>query len=143
MAQEKTATQQTRPKYVIDPDWFEKHSRSLATVLASRMCYNCKVKLEDNPEATVEDLFTSIRDCCSQAEGFLEPGLPLQEAVFRLLLKEGNRPLDIEDIHNRIRDWLMVNRDNRLVSAAVIERIMQNDRFYGFRRLQPAGEEQS
>lgn len=140
MAKEKAPVQNTRATYTIDPQWFDQHGRSLATVLAGRMCYNCKTKLEDNPEATVDDLFGSIKDCCSQAETFLEPGLPLLEAVFRLLLKEGNHPMDLDEIHSKVRDWLMANRDTRLVSPAIIERIMHSDRFYGFRRSGPEGE---
>ncbi|MDO8491492.1 MAG: hypothetical protein Q7T04_05710 [Dehalococcoidia bacterium] len=142
MAQEKAPVQETRATYMIDPQWFEEHSRSLASLLAGRLCYNCKTKLEDNADATAEDLFSSMKECCAQAEQFLESGLPLQEAVFRLLLKEGNRPMDLEEIYSKIRDWLMANRDNRLVSTEIMERILQSDRYYGFRRVETGNEKQ-
>jgi len=39
---------------------------------------------------------------CSQQPGFLHEGLPLVDAVFRVLIANGNRPMSVTEITERL-----------------------------------------
>jgi hypothetical protein len=124
---------EAEPRYFIDLKWHEEKGRSFFTMAQSRLCPSCRVKYASPPK-TEAKLFTVFRDCCSKAEDFLSPNLPLREAIFRLLLSNGNQPLELGQIRAKLKEWLLSTGDNRDISIRTLSRIMDNDSYYGFRR---------
>jgi hypothetical protein len=120
------------PRYFIDLKWYEETGRSFSALAQSRLCPSCREQYASTPKPDAE-LFTVFRDCCSKAEDFLSPNLPLREAIFRLLLSHGNQPLELGQIEAKLNEWLLSTGDNRDVSIPTLRRIMDNDRYYGFR----------
>jgi hypothetical protein len=121
------------PSYFIDLKWYEEKGRSFFTLAQSRLCPSCRAKYASPPKSDAK-LFTVFRDCCSKAEDFFSPNLPLREVIFRLLLSNGNKPLELEQIRAKLAEWLLSTGDNRDISIPTLNRIMDDDRYYGFRR---------
>ena len=119
-------------RYFIDLNWYEEKGRSFSTLAQARLCPSCRAQYASTPKSDAE-LFAVFRDCCSKAEDFLSPNLPLREAVFRLLLSHGNQPLELGQIEAKLNEWFLNTGDNRDVSIPTLRRIMENDRYYGFR----------
>ena len=120
---------ETKPqRYVIDLDWYERSNRSFSALIQTRLCPSCQGKLGTKRF----DPLAAFEKCCSKKEGFLPPNLPLKESLFLIFLARGNRPLELEEIHNALKEWLASAGDLRSVSLEAVQRILENDRFYGF-----------
>ncbi|MBI2849369.1 MAG: hypothetical protein HYX88_04485 [Chloroflexi bacterium] len=139
-------------RYFIDLDAHEKHGRSFQVMVESRLCASCHKKLGSEVEEQFATLdtksgrviqqirkvpygsnpITLIRDCCSKAKGFIKPNMPLKEVLFRILLVNGNQPLDPEEIQQQL-EWMGYGERSNLVTAEVLENILGHDDFYMFR----------
>lgn len=89
-------------RYAIDVKAFDASGRSFAFTVRNRRCWQCQQVL-DELEIVVGDAkehMKEISSCCSTKPDFLLPGTPLTEAVFRLLLANGNKPMTAEDIRD-------------------------------------------
>jgi hypothetical protein len=154
MDEELEAQEITSERYHIEPSWYEGHGRSLQAFMASRMCANCQEKLGTPVEervATVDKTgkvvferqmvpygsnpFKVIRDCCAHSKGFITASMPLQEAIFRVLLAGGNQPMSVEEMKEQLDEWFANSGRRRYVEPLTIRRLLEHDRFYGFRRL--------
>lgn len=125
------------PRYVIDLGWYEARGRSLTTLLVQRMCLKHQRRWGNaSPDRSPEEAIAAVKGCCSQQDGFLAPSLSLAEAVFRVLLTEGNQPASAEEIAQRLEAWNTGQERVRDVSAPTIARILGHDQFYGFRRVE-------
>ena len=83
-AQEPEATPQEISHYVIDPSLAREHGLSLSVILLARRCPSCKARLEAGGEMPSEEQhIKEIVECCAAKEGFIKPGMPLQEIMFR------------------------------------------------------------
>jgi len=87
----------------------------------------------------LEEAFAAFRMCCSRQEDFLSPGLALGEAIFRVLLAKGNQPASAEEVAQRLEAWNTAQNRARDASASTIQRLLERDKFYGFRRADTAG----
>ena len=65
----------------------------------------------------------------------LESGLPLLEAIFRLLLVHENKPMDVEQLSQELAERGIGIRDARPVDAETLIRVLANDNYYGLARL--------
>jgi hypothetical protein len=154
MDEELEAQEITTERYHIEPQWFDAHGRSFVTFVASRMCADTQAKLGTEVEervATVDKTgkvvferqmvpfgsnpFKIIRECCSHTKGYISGALPLQEALFRVLLASGNQPMSVEELKDQLDEWYASSGRRRYVELATIKRLMDHDRFYGFRRI--------
>jgi hypothetical protein len=145
-------------RYCIDVGWYEKQGRSFRLLVESRLCPACRERIGTQVEERVPVVnakgkvvyearsvpfpanpIAQIRDCCSRAKGFIHPNLPLREVIFRILLANGNQPLDIEEIYQQL-DWMGYGERTRFVSPALLRRLLENDDYYGIRSIPPAEE---
>ena len=55
------------------------------------------------------------------------------ESVFRLILANGNRPLELEELGNQLRERL--DGDTYRTSPEMLSRLLDNDRYYGLRQV--------
>lgn len=148
---ETSAETKESPSYAIDRQWYQERDRSFVVVALSRMCPSCRHQFEVKSEpprpskkkgksatasaigARGQEPFTVFENCCGTAEDFLRPDLPLLEAIFRLFLARGNRPLTAEEISEQLRErWGGVTK-RRDLSPSLIRRVMDGDEFYGLR----------
>lgn len=124
------STAEAKPRYFIDLNWYEENERSFPMLAQSRLCPSCR---GEQSSKTSAELFAVFRDCCSKKEDFFAPNLPLREMIFRLFLASGNQPLDLKEINSKLKEWLLQTGDYRQVSIQKLSRIMESDRYYGFR----------
>lgn len=151
-----------KPRYFIDFKWYEENNRSFSAFARSRLCFSCQSKQEVETERSIpvegsdgkvmfqtskathgDDLLVVIRDCCSQARGFITPDLPVMEIVFRILLANGNQPLTLEEIRARLEEKLTGADRPRTLSSEMLQRILDNDVYYGLRCVPTSADVQS
>jgi len=126
--------------YVIDFEALDERGRSAAFMVRSRMCWLCRQAAdeEDDPVGKLEDHLERIRTDCAERPDYLLPGTPLTEAIFRILLAEGNRPMTIREIQDRLSSaWASVIYMKDL-SADLLARMLDNPNEYMIRRAEPA-----
>ena len=121
-----------QPQYYffIDMDWYRQQGRSFATLASSRLCPTSSKKEKTKTEAV---LLRVIKQCCSKRDGFITPNMPLLEMVFRIFLANGNQPLNLEQIQEQLQSWLGDSSSARDFSVTKLQRILDNDRYYGLR----------
>jgi hypothetical protein len=73
---------------------------------------------------------STLRKCCSKEDKFLKGNLPLLESIFRLILANGNEPIDLDKIAQRLAELRGSSIDNE-----TLRRLLDNDEFYGLRAL--------
>ena len=129
---EDITTEQVRPGWFIDLDWFEQNDRSFSALAQSCLCSKCQESLKG--EISAADLLTTIKDCCSKTPGFITAELPILECIFRLFLANGNQPLDLEELGRQLRDWH--GGDTYRTSAEILSRLLKRDQYYGLRQVQ-------
>ena len=119
-----------RLRYFIDLDWYQQQERSFATLALSRLCPTSRKKEKTKSEAV---LLRTIRQCCSKRDGFITPNMPLLEMIFRLLLANGNQPLELEQMQEQLQKWLGDSSNARDLSVPKLKRMLGNDQYYGLR----------
>lgn len=147
-----------RPKYFISRKWYEESGRSFETVARARFCSSCREKEGMEVEERVPTVdpktgrvvfetrsvsygsnpLSAIRSCCSKSADYITSETPLLEAVFRIFLENGNQPIDLETIEERLSEWVRPNRLGQVISVEALERLVENDQFYGIQRFSTA-----
>ncbi|MEE9199120.1 MAG: hypothetical protein V3U26_04925 [Dehalococcoidia bacterium] len=137
---------QDYPKYFIDPEWYRQGGMSLSTLLDSRIqllgeaSQKRKAKKKKKGRVTEEEaLLASLGDRRPEGTDFIPPDLPILEAVFRVFLMEGNQPLTPEEIKDRLMDWWREAGAYKDVEPYILKRLLDNDRYYGFRQATAQG----
>ncbi len=132
---EDIATEQVRPRWFIDLDWFQQNDRSFSTLAQSCLCSECRERSKG--EISAADLLTTIKDCCSKSPGFITTELPILECIFRLFLANGNQPLDLGELGRQLSEWR--GRDTYRTSAEILSRLLKSDQYYGLRQVEKSG----
>ncbi len=130
---EDTAAGETGLRWSVDIDWYQKNNRSFFTLAQHCLCYSCRERLETLEKASIPKLLAAIGECCSQDPEFINSRLPVLESVFRLILANGNRPMGLDELGNRLRERL--GGDSYRTSPEVLSRLLNNDRYYGLRQV--------
>ncbi|MBE0479592.1 MAG: hypothetical protein IBX68_01285 [Dehalococcoidia bacterium] len=117
-------------RYFIDPNWYHEHERSFAVLISSRLCPASQKKKVAKSENA---LLKTISQCCSKWEGFITADMPILEVVFRILLANGNQPLSLDEIRDRLQQILTDTTGPRELSIERLERILARDDYYGIR----------
>lgn len=103
-------------RFHIDMAWWDDQNRDIRVYLKDMLCDECQDTLEGMPmdekvdwvdEETgevsrVDPLWHSLRTCCAESPDFVNPNTPIVEAVFRTFLANGNQPLSVSELHERI-----------------------------------------
>lgn len=116
--------------YHIDTTWFDDRERSFTMLASSRLCEASKKK---KPPKSESALLSTIKQCCSKRDDYIAPNMPLLEMVFRLFLANSNQPLTLEQIQERLEQYLSESAEPRDLSVSKLKRIVDNDRYYGLR----------
>ena len=147
--------EEQRTRFFIDLQWYNENDRSFQTMAQARMCRSCQSKLGTEVQERVPTIdqktgrvvfemrsvpygsnpLSVIRSCCSKERYYITPETPLLEAVFRVLLANGNQPSDVETIREQLSNWISLLDRPHGYSAELITRLIKNDRYYGLREF--------
>ena len=125
-------------KYAIDFKAMEAEGRSAAFLVASRCCWQCQQVIDEQPELSsdLKYLMAQIKSDCSQRPDYLLPGTPLTEAIFRLLVATGNKPLTVTQISEQLSAaWASVIYMKDL-SEELLIRLLETENDYMIRRVE-------
>ena len=124
------------PKYLIDFDAGTTAGRSIPMLIASRRCYLCQQVDEDAPtDLEPQQFIDRITEHCAAERDYLLADTPLKEAIFRVLLANGNEPMDAEEISAVLTEKWAMTPFPRNTAADVIGRIADNSRSYCIARV--------
>jgi hypothetical protein len=133
MTPEKLAPEQTLSRWFVDLAWYEQNNRSFLNLAQQGLCAKCVEKLgKKKKKHTQNDIITTIKDCCSKSPEFITSKMPLLESIFRVILANGNEPMDIEEIGKQLTES---RGDAYSLSAQTLTRLLENDRWYGFKQV--------
>ena len=122
--------------YVIDEETAEEKGRTLGTLLQSRRCPSCRARMEEKePITPAKKQMGEIAKCCAKVEDFMSPAMPLRELAFRLLLKGGNKPKSINDLHYALTEDLAWPTHPMNISVDALKRILDLDQYYSFKEV--------
>ena len=140
--------------YFVDASWFDENDFSFQDFARARMCEACVARIGEEVEErfTVLDKKTGrasfefrkvsygdnpakvIRDCCSKKKDYIQPDMPTLEAIFRVYLANGNVPMPISHVREQLAEWCPGGGCQwLLLPMDGLERLVQNDRYYGIR----------
>lgn len=114
----------------------EEHAASIGAALplmiANRLGYMDRQALEEEPTADSDaaayiDLIVASS---SHDADYLLPDTPLKEALFRIILANGNRPMDAEEISQILNERWAMSAYPRNLSPHVINRLLVNSGNY-------------
>ena len=123
------------PVYYISFDRIAALKRSAIHILAARRGPSAPSRLKpdqelDDPQALVVEL----AEYAASEDGFIQPDMPIQEIVFRILLSRKNEPTSLTELHEQLTErWSTPIRPIN-VSLGSLERILDGDTYYGFAR---------
>jgi len=103
-------------KFHIDFGWWERQNRDIRVFMRELLCPECQqgMALQSNgqmvdmvdPETAeviqMDAIWEAIRACCSHRPDYLTPETPLLEGIFRILLANGNKPLSVLELYERL-----------------------------------------
>jgi hypothetical protein len=119
-----------KTRWFIDPVWYEKNQLSLSSVLKGYLCLKCSKKLKvDQKEVQVPTVLSALKNCCSKADEFIVSGMPVAEGVFRVLLSNGNQPLELGEILKRFEQRMVMGVF--VLPQETLYRVLDRDQFYG------------
>ena len=145
--------QEQATRYYIDLQWYNEHNRSFQVMAQARMCRSCQAKLGTAVQERVPKIdpktgrvvfelqsvpygsnpLSVIRSCCSKERYYITPETPIAEAIFRVLLANGNQPSDAETIREQLSNWISLLDRPHGYSAEIIAKIIEHDTYYGLR----------
>ena len=126
------AVEQAVGRWFIDLDWLEENNRSLVVLATNCLCPACRQRLWGGGGViSAAEIISSVKDCCSQAPEFINGKLPLMESVFRLLLANGNQPLELAELERRLAER-RGDAPHRPPEGS-LARLLESDRYYGLR----------
>ena len=103
-------------KFHIDMGWWERNQRDIRVYIREALCEECRAQFasyangqeidavdEQTGEVTqVDGLWHSLRTCCSTKPGFITPDIPILDAIFRTFLANGNQPLSVNELYEKL-----------------------------------------
>lgn len=122
--------------YHIDEGWVAAAGRSLQAMIDSRVAE--MTGAEEKPAKRRKKTRGATMSDLGKIEGFVSADLPILEAVFRLLLINENKPMEIGQISQELAEHGIGIRDARSVRPETLVRILDADQSYGVRRMPEA-----
>ncbi len=111
--------------------------RSAATLLKSRLTPLSPSALsEDRKSEEDQELLEEIAQYAPAEDGFIKSDMPIQEIIFRMLLLRRNEPTQLTELHHELTESWATPVRPITVSLRSLARILDNDDYYGFHRLE-------
>ena len=101
-------------------------------MIANRLGYLDRQALEEEPTADseVQPLIDLIVASSSHDADYLLPDTPLKEALFRIILANGNEPMSPDQISQILSERWAMSAYPRNLSPHVINRLLENSANY-------------
>ena len=114
----------------------EEHAASIGAALplmiANRLGYMDRQALEEEPTADsdIQPYIDLIVASSSHDADYLLPDTPLKEALFRIILANGNQPMNAGEISQILTERWAMSAYPRNLSPHVINRLLENSANY-------------
>jgi hypothetical protein len=106
----------TATKFHIDFSWWEKQNKDIRVFMRDLLCSECREGLASQPGAPevdmidpetaevtrVDALWEAVRACCSLKQDYITSDTPILDGIFRVFLANGNKPLSVQQLHERL-----------------------------------------
>lgn len=103
-------------KFHIDFSWWEKQNKDIRVFMRDLLCPESREALATMPQGQMVDvvdpetaevlrvdpIWEAIRSCCSLKPGYMTADTPLLDSIFRIFLANGNKPLSVLELHQRM-----------------------------------------
>jgi hypothetical protein len=103
-------------KFHIDFSWWAKQNKDIRVFMRELLCPESLEAAAAAPDKQLVDmvdpetaevtradaLWEAIRACCSLKPGYIAPDTPILDGIFRVFLANGNQPLSIRELHERL-----------------------------------------
>lgn len=118
--------------FVISEEHAASVGAALPLMIANRLGYMDRQALEEDPTADsdIQPLIDLIVASSSGDADYLLPDTPLKEALFRIILANGNEPMSAERISEILNERWAMSAYPRNLSAHVINRLLENSANY-------------
>ena len=118
--------------YSIDLTSYEEQQRSFVIFSSTRLC-----SLSHDKKGLKSDsaILNTFKQCCSKQAEFWPSSSPLRELIFRIFLGNGNQPLTLQQVNDKLQQQLINSEDPRSISIEKLQRIVKNDLYYRFTAL--------
>ena len=119
-------------RYQLDVENIHGSGASLSALVAARKCYmhrptgNEYSALDTSPEEHIRE----VKGCCAAAPDYLLPDTPMKDAIFRVMVARGNKPMTAQDISEDLSERWAASSYPRDLSVRVIEKILDNGANY-------------
>ena len=133
------------PQFVISQEQAVRIGRSLPLMIVGRMSYTDKQTFGENlaPDADIKALIGHVANNSSKDPDYLLPDTPLKEAIFRVILANGNEAMTAENISELLTERWAMTAYPRDVTPEVIQRLLESSYSYGIVRVaEPEDEEE-
>ncbi len=138
-------------RYHIEPIWYERAGISWDYVVKQRIPTDALAARESAGEArrsvrseagkgvrfarqakaTGDDPVALIQELAPDSTTYRDPGLPVKEILFRILLAGGNAPMTVQALYDEVMVWVR-GGDGRVITPEVLQRTLTADQDYGF-----------
>ena len=131
--------------FVISEDHAAGIGAALPLMIANRLSYMDRQALEEEPTADSDiapyiDLI--VAGSSNDADDLL-PDTPLKEAIFRIILANGNSPMDAEEISRILNERWAMSAYPRNLSPYVINRLLENSANYCIVPVEEPGDDEA
>ena len=133
------------PMFVISEEQAARIGAALPLIIADRLGYMDRQALEEEPtpDSDIQPYIDLIVASSSHDADYLLPDTPLKEALFRLILANGNQPMTPDQISETLTQRWAMSAYPRNLSPHVINRILENSANYCIIPLDSPDEEEA
>ena len=120
------------PMFVISEEQAARIGAALPLMIAGRLGYMDRQALEEEPtpDSDIQPYIDLIVASSSHDADYLLPDTPLKEALFRLILANGNQPMTADQISQTLTQRWAMSAYPRNLTPHVINRILENSANY-------------
>ena len=124
--------------YAINEQTYENAGESYMFKVWQRLCWSgecrlCRRHPEGKPivpgRTTKRSIYNAAKICPTKVQ-FITPGMSLLEAIFRILIVNGNQPMKFSEILDRLKEYWGTEFPQRVESVDSLRRIMDADNEY-------------
>ena len=133
------------PMFVISEEQAARIGAALPLIIADRLGYMDRQALEEEPtpDSDIQPYIDLIVASSSHDADYLLPDTPLKEALFRLILANGNQPMTADQISQTLTQRWAMSAYPRNLTPHVINRILENSANYCIIPLDSPDEEEA
>ena len=123
----------------INQETLASRGRSFQLLLEQRRCASCWGGLMQEAKGIRSVIasrhLSKLANHCSKRPDFITSGMPVAEAIFRVLLANANKPMTVQQIYDGLNERWVDPRNPGIPEIDGLYRIMLQETFYGLTAL--------